>query len=71
MNLSPESQARIAILRQKAKDGTLEVADMKEAIELLRADRRSAAVASSTSKAAKAKVSVPSAADLLSEMEGL
>lgn len=68
---SPELQSKIAILRQKALAGDLTSDDVREAIELLRADRRGAAVASATSKAKTAKVAIPSAADMLSELEGL
>lgn len=68
---SPELQSKIAILRQKALAGDLTSDDVREAIELLRSDRRGAAVASATSKTKAAKVAIPSAADMLSELEGL
>jgi hypothetical protein len=65
---SPELQAKIAIWRQKAIDGTLTVEEMKEAILALRAGRVSAAHASENSKRKAAKVAIPSADDLLAEL---
>jgi hypothetical protein len=68
---NPELNAKISVWRQAAIDGTLSQADLKEAIEALRGDRRSAAVASDKSRKAKAIKEIPSADDLLSELEGL
>jgi hypothetical protein len=67
--MTPELNAKIAIWRQKAIDGTLTIEEMKEAISALRQGRVSAGIASATSRAKKAKVEVPSAANLLAEME--
>jgi hypothetical protein len=67
--MTPELNAKIAIWRQKALDGTLALDEMKEAISALRQGRVSAGIASATSRAKKAKVEVPSAADLLTEMK--
>lgn len=39
MSVSPEMQARIAILRQKALDGTLTLEETKEGIQFLRQER--------------------------------
>ena len=69
--MTPETNAKIAIYRQKAIEGSLTVEDMKEAIILLRGDRKGAAVASEKSRRTKAKAIIPSADDLLSELEGL
>lgn len=68
---SPELQSKIAIWRQKALDNTLTVEEMREAIAALRQGRVSAAYASEGARAKKAKVAIPSADDLLSEIEGL
>lgn len=68
---SPEVQSKIAILRAKALEGSLTREDMQEAIELMRADRKGAAIASATSKAKSAKTAVPNVADLLDEIGGL
>lgn len=68
---SPEVQSRIAVLRAKALDGSLSIDDMKEAINLMRADRTGAAVASANSKAKAAKTAVPNVSDLLDEIGGL
>lgn len=69
--MSPELQSKIALWRQKAIDGTLTQEEMKEAIVALRGDRRSAAHASDKSRRTKAKAAIPSADDLLSELEAL
>ncbi len=63
--------AEIALLRHKALEGTLTQEELTRAIVLLRQDRRGAAIASERSKKAKAKAEIPSADDLLKEMEGL
>lgn len=68
--LSLETAARIAQLRVKAADGTLTQEDMREAVLLLRGDRRSAAAASDTARRAKAKAAIPDADDLLNELGG-
>jgi len=70
MILSPTVASKLAIWRQKAVDNTLSREEMKEAILLLRGDRRSAAVASVTSKAKKAKVEIPDGDDLLKDLLG-
>lgn len=68
---SPELQAKIAIWRQKAIEGTLTAEEMKEAIVALRQGRVSAAATSDASRRAKAKVAIPTADDLLSELGDL
>lgn len=70
MILSPEVASRLAVWRQKAVDNTLTREEMKEAILLLRGNRRSAAVASTASKAKKAKVELPDGDDLLKDLLG-
>lgn len=69
--MTPETMSKIAIWRQKALDNTLTEAEMVEAIQLIRGDRRSAAYASDASRKAKATKVIPSADDLLSELGGL
>ena len=68
---SPEVQHRIAILRQKATDNSLTMDEMKEAIQLIRGDRRNAQAASDGARRKKATAAIPNADDLLSEMDGL
>lgn len=63
--------ARINELRRKAIDGQLTQDDMIEGIQLLRADRRSAAVASETVRKKKAIQAIPDADTLLDELGGL
>ena len=71
MTLSPaEVSAKIAIYRQKAVDGTLSLEECREAVELLRAGRVSAAYSGETTKRAKAKAAIPAADDLLAELGG-
>ena len=69
--MTPEMSSQISLWRQKAADGTLTQAELKEAVIALRGDRKGAAVASDKSRTAKAKAVVPSADDLLAELEGL
>ena len=70
--MSPEMQSRVEVWRRKAIDGTLTPEEELEAVRAIRGDRRSAAVASETSRTKKAAASVPlpSGDDLLSEMLG-
>ena len=65
---NPELNAKISVWRQAAIDGTLSQEDLREAIEALRGDRRSAAVASDKSRRAKAVRESPSADALLAEL---
>ena len=69
--LSAEDQARIAVIRAKHEAGTAEQEDLKEFIRLLRQGRVSALTSSDAAKRKAAKAAIPSADDLLSELEGL
>ncbi len=69
--ISPEISMKVAAWRQKAAEGTLTLDDMKEAIIHLRAGRVNAANASAASKRKKAITEIPSAADMLSDLENL
>lgn len=69
--MNPELQSKIILWRQKAVEGTLTIEEMKEAITVLRAGRVGAAIASDASRRKKAKAVIPSADDLLGELEGL
>ena len=66
--MTPETQARIQIWRQKALAGTLSQEELREAIQILREDRVGASQVSRTSRAKKAPIN---ADDLLGELEGL
>lgn len=68
---SPETLSRIAILQQKCAEGTVTVEEMREAVLLLRGERRTAATASETSRRKTAKAAIPDADSLLNELEGL
>lgn len=66
-------QAKLAAWRLAAAEGTLSIEDMKEGIRLLRAGRLQAAQAAGESarKRKKAIAVIPSADDLLAELNGL
>lgn len=71
MALSPETQAKVQLWRQKAREGTLSQEERREAIQLLRQDRIGAAQVSTASRAKKAPKAPVNADDLLSELENL
>lgn len=58
-------QQRIAELRQKAREGTMTLDDMKEGIQILRGERLAMPPAKSASRS---KTPTASADDLLSEL---
>lgn len=65
---SPELIAKIAVWRQKAKDGTLTTEDQREAVAAIRGERKAAAHSSEQSKRTKAKAVVPDAKSLLADL---
>ncbi len=70
---SPELQLKIQQWRDKARQGTLTIDEMREAIAALRKDRSSIPQATAGSKVSKARTAAakkPSGDDLLSELEG-
>lgn len=77
MAITPEAQARLQVLRDKSRAGTITTDELKEGIAMIREDRISAAATSKTARAttgaarAKAKAPPPNSASLLSELEGL
>ena len=66
--MSPDVQAKLAVLRQKAIDGTLSLDEMKEAVVLMRGDRKAAAVVSDNSRRKRAKAEIKSADEMLDEL---
>ena len=66
-----ELQSKIEHWRKGAAENTLSIEEMKEAIVHLRAGRLAAAAASAPAKRKKAIAEIPSADDLLSELEDL
>ena len=70
MSVDINTQAKIQLWRQKARDGTLTIEEQREIIATLRQGRLSAAQASAKAKASKAK-SAPNSDDLLSELDNL
>jgi hypothetical protein len=70
--LSPELQSKMLIWRQKSKEGTITIDEMKEAIIALRESRKTAAETSSSPRAkSKSPPSDKKVEDMLSELEGL
>ena len=67
---SLETQAKLAVWRQKVLEGTLTLEEMTEAVLIMRGDRKNAATsaASSSSRRAKVKAEIPSADDMLDEL---
>lgn len=69
---SLETQARIAVWRQKCLEGTITLEEMREAVAIMRGDRRNAAQANASgtsgARRAKAKAVIPSADDMLDEL---
>lgn len=69
--LSPEDQARIAVIRSKNEAGTATPEDFREFIRITRQGRVSAQAASTAARRKVAKAAIPSADDLLDEfMQG-
>lgn len=66
----PDLQAKIALWRQKALEGTLTPQEMFEAIRALRESRMSARDASDSAKRRKAIAAIPDADDMLKEIMG-
>ena len=71
MAISPEAQSKVALWRQKAREGTLTQEERREAIKVLREDRIGAAQTSTASRAKKAPKAPINADDLLAELGGL
>ena len=69
--ISLELQQKIASWRVRCAEGTMTLDDYKEAIVALRAGRVNAQVASAGAKRTRAQVAIPSAADMLSDLEAL
>lgn len=68
-----ELQAKISSWRLRAADGTLTLEEMKEAVKYLRAGRLGAATAAASAARTRKKAiaEIPSAGDMLNELEGL
>lgn len=66
-----ELQAKIASWRLRAADGTLTLAEMKEAIVFLRACRVAAANSSAATKRKAAIAVIPSAEDMLNDLDSM
>lgn len=66
--MSPEVASQIAVWRQQAFEGTLTVEDQRKIIELIRGDRKNAAVSSEKARKTRAKKEIKSADDMLKEL---
>ena len=74
MALTPETSARIQLLRQKSRDGTITQEELREALAMLREDRAMSADTSAKSKARKSVAAEKkniNSDDLLGELDGL
>lgn len=67
MSITAEAQMKISFIRQKVVDGSVTLDELREAIQIMRADRRTA-VTSSAAKRSRAKAAIPDAASLLDEL---
>jgi hypothetical protein len=71
MAQSPEVQAKIQLLRQKSRDGTLTQDEMREAIILMREGRVAASATSAKAKSRKSSKASVNSDDLLNELDNL
>lgn len=71
--MSVEQEAKFAAWRLRVLDGTLTPEEMKEGIKILRAGRLGAAEAAQRTAATRKKAIavIPSADDMLNDLEGL
>lgn len=69
--MSANVNAMMPLWKAKAARGELSEADCIEAMRVLRGDRYAAQEATQVKRTAKAKAAVPSADDMLNELEGL
>lgn len=69
--LSPETQSRMAVWRQKSADGTITMEEQREAVAALRADRRNAEAAPSTKRSSSTKQPPRAASDMLKDLGSL
>lgn len=68
---SAELQSKMIVWRQKCLDGSITKEELTEAMKALRGERESAAAASAPKRTAKAKAAIPTADDLLNEIDGM
>ena len=68
---TPELQSKIAAWRQRAADNTLTKDEMIEIVRILRSGRMAAAQSAAATKRKRAIAEIPSATDMLNEMDGL
>jgi hypothetical protein len=71
MAIDPILQSRLAIWRAKAADGTITIAEMKDAVIALRMGRKSAVEASAASKSGSRKRATPTAQGVQDALAGL
>lgn len=66
--MSPELVSQIAIWRQQASEGNLTIDQMRQAVILLRGDRKTAAVSSDQARKQKARKEIKTADEMLKEL---
>jgi len=69
--MTPETQAKIQMFRQKSRDGTITTEELREALAIMWEDRVGAGVASSASKTKRATKAAINSDDLLGELDSL
>lgn len=65
---SPDLEAKLAVWRARALEGTLTLDELRESTSLLREGRQAAAQASDSARRKKAKAVIPSAEELEREL---
>ena len=68
MTPNSETLAKIASIRAKIADGTVQLSELQEGVRLLREGRLSAAAVSDSARRKKAVAEIPNANDLLGEL---
>lgn len=66
--MTPEVSAQIAIWRHKTNEGTITVEEMRQAVDLIRGSRKSAAISSEQARKTRAKKEIKSADEMLGEL---
>ncbi len=69
--MTPEMMTKIQLLRQKSREGTITIEELREAIALMREDRVGAGEASTKSRTKKAVKAAINSDDLLGQLDGL
>jgi hypothetical protein len=69
--MTPETQAKIQMFRQKSREGTITTEELREALAIMREDRVGAQTTSTASRTKKAAKAAINSDDLLGELDSL